>query len=634
MDDSNSRRIDKGKGRAHVQDEEASENTPLLGSASGSLSSSRDIPIQHPNATRRRIYSRLVSVFLISLSFTVLVFVLLAIVAYSWRSRASATRPEEIIKKALIVRGPDRVDVLNATSEDGIWLLVHGRMGLDAGSVVGVKTDKDDSVVQDWFKGIGRWGIRQIDRVTVTMSDMRVGPRAHPNMTLATVSTPSIEVQLTANPPARDLTWLTPVQIPVRIQPTKDIDDLLHFVRESWKSGFLSIQATVGQAVVRGGGLEDHGWRTRFTVAHSNVRPVVNVKIPSLPGLPPAGDGHQLPGFSDLVHLQSFNIASRHGTIELSANATALNPVPLDVEFEAPALPFLIHLPQPESNLSSVAVASVHSHPFQFTHPNISLTISGAVVPLPRDSSSALSAFVSKYISGRDADIEISTPLYPGLTINTTFPAPHPRPQILRNVSISDMRIKPVGATMFASGVVHALVVLPKGIDVGVNASRLFPDVLVFDGEVPTSDEPGPDETAPLTSALGHPSPPPTRPLPEPLPPRAFAHIVPDDWIPAECREVEAPPDSGSTVAVSAQLVDVPLEVLPGREREFSDFMAKVIFGSQGALAGVQGVAAVAVRVEGLPFANGQDPEMELAGLPFQGSVRIGKKVGSLSGPA
>ncbi len=51
-----------------------------------------------------------------------------------------------------------------------------------------------------------------------------------------------------------------------------------------------------------------------------------------------------------------------------------------------------------------------------------------------------------------------------------------------------------------------------------------------------------------------------------------------------------------------------------------------MIFGSEGALAGVQGVAAVAVRVQGLPFENGQGKEMQLEGLPFQGSVRIGKK--------
>lgn len=51
-----------------------------------------------------------------------------------------------------------------------------------------------------------------------------------------------------------------------------------------------------------------------------------------------------------------------------------------------------------------------------------------------------------------------------------------------------------------------------------------------------------------------------------------------------------------------------------------------MIFGSNGALAGVQGVAAVAVHVRGLPIENGSGGEMELEGLPFQGSVRIGKK--------
>ncbi|PIL28659.1 hypothetical protein GSI_08702 [Ganoderma sinense ZZ0214-1] len=620
MDDPNPHHVDKGKARAHAQDQEPSENTPLLASGSGSLASSRDRSVENPNAARRRLYSRLLSVFLISLSVCVLLFVLLALIAYAWRSRATA-RPEEIIEHALVVRGPDKVEVLNATQEDGVWLLLHGRMGLDAGSVVGVKTGADDGVLLDWWKGVGRWGIRQLDRVTVTTSEIRVGPRTDPDIVLATVSTPPIEVPLTADPPTREWGWLTPVEIPVRIQPTRDVEDLMRFVRESWKQGFLGLQAMVGQAVVRGGGLEDRGWRSLLTVSHSNIRPVINVKIPSLPGLPRPGSGDDLPSFSDLVHLNSFNIASRHGTIELSANATALNPIPLDVEFEAPQLPFFIALPAPDVNVSPVTVASVHSHPFQFTHPNITFAVSGHVVPLPRDSSGALSTFVSEYISGRDADIQISTPLFPVLVVNTTFPAPHPRPKILHNVSISDMRIKPVGTSMVASGIVRALVVLPNGIEVGVNASRLFPDVLVFDGEVPGPDEPGTNETEPLLS-----SPPPRRPLPDPLPPRAFAHIVPDDWVPAECREVESAPGYGSTVAVSAEIVDIPLEVLPGREREFSNFVSKVIFGSQGALAGVQGVAAVAVRVEGLPFTSGRDPEMELSGLPFQGSVRIGKK--------
>ncbi|KAI0356755.1 hypothetical protein OH77DRAFT_1422952 [Trametes cingulata] len=622
MDSAAPHRLDKGKARA--QDVEPTEDTPLLASTSGSLSS-RETSVEHPRAARRRFYSRLLSVFLISLSICVLAFVLIAVIAYSYRSQASQIPPEEILQRALVVRGPDRVDVLNASSTDGIWLMVHGRVGLDAGSLVGVKSDEEDSLFRDWWKSFGRWGIRQLDRVAANLSEIQVSPRAHPDVVLATISTPPLEIPLTADPPARDLSWLTPVRIPLHIQPTKDVSSLLHFIRESWKIGFVSVQATVAHTLVHGGGLHESGWRSRFVVSHSNVRPVINMKIPAVPGLPPPGHDNAPPSFSDLVTLESFQIISANDTILIEANATAINPIPLDLAFSSPPLPFIILFPSPDPDSPApVPVAAVHTHPFALTHPNISLTVSGAVVPLARTASRALSAFVSEYVSGRDADIQIATPLLPDLVINTTFPAPRPKPEILRNVSISDMKIKPVGTGMVASGTVHALVVLPRGIEVGVNASRVFPDVLVFDGAVP-----GPstnDSEAEPAWSREYGTPPPSQPLPDPLPPRAFAHIRPDDWLPADCEPAQSPEGAGSTVAVSAHIVDVPLEVLAGREREFSNFVSKVIFGTQGALAGVQGVAAVAARVNGLPFANGHDGEMELTGLPFQGSVRIGKK--------
>ena len=52
----------------------------------------------------------------------------------------------------------------------------------------------------------------------------------------------------------------------------------------------------------------------------------------------------------------------------------------------------------------------------------------------------------------------------------------------------------------------------------------------------------------------------------------------------------------------------------------------QVIFGAHGATAGVQGTAAVTVLITGLPLSNEDGGEMELDGLPFQGSVHIGKK--------
>jgi hypothetical protein len=50
----------------------------------------------------------------------------------------------------------------------------------------------------------------------------------------------------------------------------------------------------------------------------------------------------------------------------------------------------------------------------------------------------------------------------------------------------------------------------------------------------------------------------------------------------------------------------------------------QVIFGTDGAVAGLLGSTAVAIDVEGLP--SGEAGEMELSGLPFRGSVIVGKK--------
>lgn len=52
-----------------------------------------------------------------------------------------------------------------------------------------------------------------------------------------------------------------------------------------------------------------------------------------------------------------------------------------------------------------------------------------------------------------------------------------------------------------------------------------------------------------------------------------------------------------------------------------------MVFGSDGAVAGLLGTAAVGVNIHGLPI-HGPDgiEDMELEGLPFQGSTRVGKR--------
>ena len=110
----------------------------------------------------------------------------------------------------------------------------------------------------------------------------------------------------------------------------------------------------------------------------------------------------------------------------------------------------------------------------------------------------------------------------------------------------------------------------------GLEAGRVFPDVLVFDGEVPESENEDEEEGNLKKKNRNTPPPPPDHPLPDPFPERAFAHIKPDDWLVADSVPVQSGPHEGSAVQVSARIVDVPLQVLPGRDREFRNFVGKV----------------------------------------------------------
>lgn len=137
------------------------------------------------------------------------------------------------------------------------------------------------------------------------------------------------------------------------------------------------------------------------------------------------------------------------------------------------------------------------------------------------------------------------------------------------------MKIKPTGGAFLASGIVRARVVLPKGMNVGLDIFRVFPDVLVFDGDVPS----GPDMERHPYEETQYSSRPPEPPLPDPLPKNAFGHIRPQDWLPSQSFPIK-PEDSsdGTEYAVSAIVVDAPLEVLPGRQKEFSNFVKKVCY--------------------------------------------------------
>jgi len=154
-----------------------------------------------------------------------------------------------------------------------------------------------------------------------------------------------------------------------------------------------------------------------------------------------------------------------------------------------------------------------------------------------------------------------------------TFPAPTQRPKILRKVTVKNMRLgSSPNDELTASGTLFASFGLPRelsGLTPFLDIRRLWPDTLVFDGLPPPAHVSGIRSQAGATRPLP--------PLPDPLPEGAFARILPRDWLDASMLPDNGDEDDGVRVRwVTAQIIDVPLEILPGREEEFQVFVRKV----------------------------------------------------------
>lgn len=261
--------IDKGKRRV----QEATERTPLLTGASPSFVPPDDPPT--PVLARRRLRSKLTFVFFVSLS--VCVAVVLAVL-YSYASYALSSSPEDLLNDALVIRGPDRVDVLNLTSDGGIWVNVEGRIGVDAGSIIGVNRGPDnDGFFRNIWKSMGRWGVRRVDRISVNLTTINISPEHDPSTILTSVESSPVEVPLTADPPSDVKSWLTKVYIPLLIRPTSNTSALIQFVRDAWRHGSVAVQVDVGRVVVRGGALDEYSWKRKLWGEATNIKTALRI---------------------------------------------------------------------------------------------------------------------------------------------------------------------------------------------------------------------------------------------------------------------------------------------------------------------------------------------------------------------
>jgi hypothetical protein len=295
-------------------------------------------------------------------------------------------------------------------------------------------------------------------------------------------------------------------------------------------------------------------------------------------------------------------------SISIIALASLPHPFPslaskLDLGKGLVNLPFIVSLPTPANehqSFKSVAlplVAVTASPEFNATH--IRINVLGHILPLSDAGAlpDAISKFVSNYLSYRPSPIVVSSPLYSSLAITADFPPPSHKLELLRDIRITNMKINPrlglsnaiasdIGLMeILASANVYARVVLPDGVDIDLTVKRVWIDCLVFDG--PVSDDFGSNSHA-FPSSFTHPvekldEPPVPQPLPlpSPLPPRAFGRLTPRSWLnttsSSDPIQQATSVVEGRSVYVKADVVNVPLEMLPGRQSELTRFVTKVV---------------------------------------------------------
>ena len=282
--ESSSSALDKGKGKSRATiHPEPTESTPLLASRSHDFPSDDDdddVDLESTSQSIPTLFSTLTTVFLITLSISILSVLLLISLAYSYAAQAFHVSDDDIVNKSLVFHGPDAIDVLNISWNGDVWLRLDGRVGFDAGSIIGVKPDNEDSLLLGAWKAIGRWGIRNLDTVSMSLSSIDITSQYDPATLLASVATPPFQIPLTANPP-EDISWLTPLSIPVHIHPSNNLTAWLEFARESWRSGYAVAQATISHADIKGGPWEWRTWRSVFTLSRSNLTLGLHMKSTS-----------------------------------------------------------------------------------------------------------------------------------------------------------------------------------------------------------------------------------------------------------------------------------------------------------------------------------------------------------------
>ncbi|BGP56970.1 hypothetical protein JCM8202_000103 [Rhodotorula sphaerocarpa] len=291
-----------------------------------------------------------------------------------------------------------------------------------------------------------------------------------------------------------------------------------------------------------------------------------------------------------------------------------------------------------------------------------------AQAPLAR----ALSRFVARYLSGRPNDVYLrydtsgsgskhhpfsAPPTIPSdpardaalpprfvadlvreQVFKVSVPGTNETPELFRDLRMEDMKVRLGGrgggnddgggddADLLASGRVVGEVVLPEmaaALAEGIDAKWIWPDVLVYDGDLPRgSADSTPEADADIRSSdqvvlAGGSDPDAVQYPPSPVPETAFARMRPSSFMRAETLHIPGNATHAARTFVSAQFVDAPLYLLPERGSVLRRFVGKIIFGGK-AKASMKGLTSVRIALAGFG-------EVELVEIPIEASFMVGR---------
>ncbi|GAA5840956.1 hypothetical protein JCM3766R1_005413 [Sporobolomyces carnicolor] len=585
--------------------------------------------------------------------------------------------------------------VEDGTDQLRVMVEVEGMAGIDARKALGWEKKEDGKWFRRIENRIAKWAVSKAHGVNVDVGRVELYPgtdgfdSASPLVVVEGIDSLHLPISYPtkADPIPKMQSFI--LQIPVSFPSPRD---LVEYGRHVWESKEYSVDAVIPQLAVS---LDQKNLVGNIKMSNIQKRVVgLLPNLPAPPQDPMSlVDLVSYSAFESPspTHPNQTVIAMdvRGLLKDPLADAVKRGEIPA-VSWGMPfRLPVSISIPlPPQEDLASlngrtpepteVTLARISTAPFSFPlhAKSAPVAVSGRVVPAGNllkggpwtgqpPLSRALSRFVARYLSGKPNDVLIrydsqpEPPLpsdpqpdapYPpsfvsDLASNYTFvfklPGTNEVPDVFHNLRMEDMKIKLGGGgegpegDLLASGRVVGEVVLPeaaKALEDAINAKRIQPDVLVYDGDLPRFDFDSSDSFLDREHeqfALGHrgknggeideqadyP--------PNPLPANAFARMKMIDSMPAQTIHIPGNSTHNATTIVSATFVDAPLFLLPGRSDVLRRFIGKIVFSGK-AKASMKGISAVDLALGGFG-------EIGLQDIPIEASFMVSRSgVGSI----